>query len=173
MAITVSSDYRTNKGSLNNIIDGNRTSYWSAQDAQAAGKSITFSFSGPVTFKGMTAVSGSANGTQILKGTLLQVSRDGSSWKDVGSFDGQLTSMISGLNEHRVMAVRILWNRGNNKRLAFYEAELDYSDEYAYRKIDGVWIPIQAAYRKSAAGWVETKDLSDIQNENLIERGTE
>ena len=121
----------------------------------------------------MTAVSGSANGTQILKGTLLQVSRDGSSWKDVGSFDGQMTSMISGINEHRVMAVRILWNSGINKRLAFYEAELDYSEEYAYRKVDGIWIPIQAAYRKRAAGWVETKDLSDIQNENLIERGTE
>lgn len=46
MTITVSSDYKTSKGSLNNIIDGNRTSYWGAQDAQTAGKSITFSFSG-------------------------------------------------------------------------------------------------------------------------------
>lgn len=77
MTITVSTDYRTNKGPLENILDGNRSTYWGASDAQAAGKSIVFSFPSPVTFLGITAVSGSANGTQILSGTALQVSRDG------------------------------------------------------------------------------------------------
>ena len=44
MTITVSTDYITNKGPLEIIIDGSRTTYWGALDAQAAGKSIVFSF---------------------------------------------------------------------------------------------------------------------------------
>ena len=172
MAISISTDYRTNKGSLTNIIDGNRNTYWGAQDGQTAGKSITFSFSGPVTFFGITAVSGSANGTQILSGTSLQVSRDGVTWKNVGAFDGKMTSVISGLKETRVMAVRIFWNSGNNRKLAFYEAEIDFREEYAYRKVNGIWIPAEKAYRNTNGRWGDTSDLSDIRNRNIIDHGT-
>lgn len=172
MNIAVSTDYRTNKGPLENIIDGNRNTYWGALDAQAAGKSITFSFSGPVTFFGITAVSGSTNGTQILSGTSLQVSRDGVTWKDAGVFDGNKISVISGLKETRVMAVRIFWNKGINKKLAFYEAELAYHEEYAYRKVNGIWIPAEKVLRNTNGRWGETPDLSDIRNRNIIDHGT-
>lgn len=172
MTISVSTDYRTNKGSLENIIDGNRNTYWGAQDAQAAGKSITFSFSRPVTFFGITAVSGSANGTQILSGTSLQVSRDGVTWKNAGTFDGKMTSVISGLSENRIMGVRIYWNGSSNRKLAFFEAEMDLREEYAYRKVNGVWIPAEKVYRNTNGRWGDTTDLSDIRNRNIIDQGT-
>lgn len=169
MTVTVSTDYRTNKGSLENIIDGSRTSYWSALDAQTAGKSIVFSFSSPVTFFGMTAVSGSANGTQILSGTALQVSRNGANWKDVGAFDGNKISVIDGLYETRVMAVRIFWNGKINKKLAFYEAELDYREEHIYIKKDGVWIPAKM-HRKTDGVWSESEAYESLENRNIIGR---
>lgn len=170
MTVTVSTDYRTNKGPLENIIDGSRTTYWSAMDAQADGKSIVFSFSSPATFFGMTAVSGSANGTQILSGTVLQVSGDGVNWKDVGAFDGNKISAIQGLHETRVMAVRILWKGKINKKLAFYEAEIDYREEHIYVKKDGVWIPAQKMLRKADGVWSENDDYAELNNRNIISR---
>lgn len=170
MTVTVSTDYRTNKGPLENIIDGSRTTYWGAMDAQAAGKSIVFSFSSPVTFLGMTAVSGSANGTQILSGTVLQVSGDGVTWKDVGAFDGNKISAIQGLHETRVMAVRIFWKGNINKKLAFYEAELDYREEHIYVKKNGVWIPAQKMLRKADSAWSENDDYAELNNRNIISR---
>lgn len=170
MTVTVSTDYRTNRGPLENIIDGSRTTYWSALDAQTAGKSIVFSFSSPVTFFGMTAVSGSANGTQILSGTALQVSRDGANWKDVGAFDGNKISVIDGLYETRVTAVRIFWNGKINKKLAFYEAELDYREEHIYVKKDGVWVPVQKMLRRADSVWSENDDYAELNNRDIISR---
>lgn len=172
MTITVSTDYRTNKGSIENIIDGNRSTYWGASDAQAAGKSIVFSFSSPVTFLGITAVSGSANGTQILSGTALQVSRDGVNWKDAGAFDGNKISVISGLSETRVMAVRIFWKGSSNKKLAFYEAELDYREEHAYIKKGGTWLPVKSMQKKNDGRWSDSTDYPAILNKNIIDHGT-
>lgn len=172
MNIAVSTDYRTNKGPLENILDGNRNTYWGALDAQAAGRTIVFSFSSPVTFLGMTAVSGSANGTQILSGTALQVSGDGVTWKDVGTFDGSKISVISGLFETRVMAVRILWRGNINKKLAFYEAELDIREEYAYQKRNGVWHPLQKMLHRTDGVWLEINDPAVILNKNIIDHGT-
>lgn len=172
MTITVSTDYRTNRGPLENILDGNQSTYWGASDAQSAGKSIVFSFSSPVTFLGITAVSGSANGTQILSGTALQVSRDGVNWKDAGAFDGNKIAVISDLAETKVIAVRILWKGNINKKLAFYEAELDYREEHAYRKKDGVWVPVQKMLQKADDGWLEITDHTAILNKNIINHGT-
>lgn len=172
MTITVTSDYRTNKGTLQSIVDGDSSTYWGAQEGQAAGKNITFSFSGPVTFMGITTKSGSSNGTQIYSGTSLQVSSDGKDWQTIDTFDGQMSCTLSGFYETRVMAVRLYWNAGNKRKLAFYEAEFDIREEHAYRKINGIWVPVKAAYKKTSNRWGEAEDLSEIQHRNVIDRDT-
>lgn len=173
MTITVTTDYGTNKGPLENIIDGKTNTYWGVSEGQAAGKSIVFTFSGPVTFHGITAISGSANGTQIISGTSLEISSDGVNWKKVGSFNGTKTSTISGLSEQRVTAVRIYWNSGNNKKLAFYEAQFSYTEETSYIRKDGAWHPVRKVYEKVNGRWTEKDDPSVLKDKNILRQGTE
>lgn len=77
-------------------------------------------------------------------------------------------SVIDGLYETRVMAVRILWNGKINKKLAFYEAELDYREEHIYVKKDGVWVPVQKMLRRADSVWSENDDYAELNNRNII-----
>ena len=167
--IEASSNYGTYAGNIANLTDGNTSTYWWTNSAQSESQFVAFTFTKPVIFNGLTALTLNNTGDCISSGTVLQVSTDGSSWKTVGNFTGQAECTFSDLNEKNVIAVRIYVERTSNKWLYVNEITLDYTQQTGqlYLKNGNAWVAVNTVYKKINGIWTAQDNLSLLFNENI------
>lgn len=168
ITITSSSNYGTYSGSIANVTDGDTSTYWWTNSAQSASQFIRFNFSRPVTFNGLIAQTLNNTGDSISSGTVLQVSIDGSEWTTIGQFTGNATCTFADLNQKNVIAVRIYVETASNKWLCVNEITLDYIEEtdQLYLRANGIWVAVNAVYKKVNGAWVLQDDLESLFDTN-------
>lgn len=166
-----STSHGTYYGSIENITDGDTSTYWWSNDAQSAGTYVQFSFSKPVIFNGLTYQTLNNTGDCISSGTLLQVSEDGENWTTVGTFDGSAELTFSALSI-KCQYVRIYASSSSNKWLCINEITLDYTEivEALLLKIGGAWVKVTAVYQKVSGTWVEA-DASILNTDTKYVQG--
>lgn len=159
--IQSTTSYGTYSGSIANLTDGNTSTYWWTNSAQSQSSFITFSFSKPVTFNGLTAITLNNTGDCISSGTVLQVSEDGNVWTTVGNFTGEAECTFSNLNQKNISYVRIYVETSSNKWLCVNEITLDYIEPVIqlYVKVNSAWVAVTDVYKKVNGDWVrQSKD---------------
>lgn len=168
LTIDFETNYGTYYGSIANVTDGNQSTYWWTNQAQSQSQFILFTFSKPVLFNGLTAITANNTGDCISSGTILQTSEDGNTWNNVGYFTGQPECVFSDLNISNVSYVRIYVETTSNKWLCVNEITLDYVDvNGVYIKSSGSWQLATAIYKKIDGTWVEQNDLDGIFDDNM------
>lgn len=107
-------------------------------------------------------------GDSISSGTVLQVSIDGSEWTTIGQFTGNATCTFADLNQKNVIAVRIYVETASNKWLCVNEITLDYIEEtdQLYLRANGIWVAVNAVYKKVNGAWVLQDDLESLFDTN-------
>lgn len=127
ISYTASTNYGTYSGSIANLTDGNTSTYWWTNNAQSSGTFVQFTFSTPVLFNGLTAVTLNNTGDCLKSNQALQYTINGTDWITVGNFDGNTTYSFSNLNLKNVLAVRIYATSSVNQWLCVNEITLDYT----------------------------------------------
>ena len=156
ITIESSSNYGTYSGSIDNVTDGNTSTYWWTNEAQSQSQFIMFEFDRPITFNGLTALTLNNTGDCISSGTVLQTSSDGVSWNTVGNFTGEASCSFLNLNIINTKYVRIYVETTSNKWLCVNEITLDYIEEpMFYIKQSDNWCHVSVIYKKINAKWVQ------------------
>lgn len=85
---SVTTNYSTYANTLlTNLIDGNNSTYWWSNGAQAAGQYVQISSTVPIKVNSVQIYS--SNSTDYPKNQTLQISADGEDWKDIGTVNGR------------------------------------------------------------------------------------
>ena len=181
---TVSTNYSTYQTyALSNAYDGNNSTYFWSSEAQTQGKYILITFSDFVNLKSFSTYS-SNDRDYPHPCNVLQVSADGASWTDIGTFSDAQTSTFSDItNANNIKYVRIYATSGISNWLVLNEITMSYEsaqlgEEYYsytisavdndktvviifnepdvyYVKVDGRWRKVLTAYRKVNGAWEE------------------
>lgn len=180
----VSTNYSTYQGyALSNAYDGDDSTFFWSAEAQASGKYILITFSDFVNLSSFSTYS--SNSTDYPHScNVLQVSTDGTSWTNVGTFSDTQTSTFSNItNANNIKYVRIYATSGISNWLVLNEITMSYEatasgEEYYsytisavdgdktvviifnepdahYVKVDGRWRKVLTAYRKVNGAWEE------------------
>lgn len=196
---TVSTNYSTYSiYSLSNAYDGDDSSYFWSAEAQASGKYILITFSDFVNLSSFSTYS--SNSTDYPHPcNVLQVSADGTSWTDIGTFSNSQTSTFSNItNANNIKYVRIYATSGVSNWLVLNEITMSYKavgagEEYYsytisavdndktvvitfveppahYVKIDGDWKKVLTIYKKIDGAWTEF-EYAHTDNEKLVYMG--
>lgn len=170
VAISISTNYSTYQGTLDNIIDKSTSTYWWSGDAQSSGKYIDFYFSSPITFTGLTAQTLNNTSDCISNGNVLQVSTDRTSYITVGNFTGQTSCSFTELNQKNITNVKIYADTSSTKWLCVNEITLNYSIDNIkfFTKINNTWQNVSAVYRKENNIWIKLTDLSNVFSEATL-----
>lgn len=181
---TVSTNYSTYQTNvLSNAYDGDDSTYFWSSEAQTQGKYILITFSDFVNLSSFSTYS--SNSTDYPHScNILQVSVNGTSWTDIGTFSDAQTSTFSNItNANNIKYVRIYATSGISNWLVLNEITMSYEsvklgEEYYsytisavnsdktvviifnepdthYVKIDGRWRKVLTAYRKANGAWEE------------------
>lgn len=182
---TVSTNYSTYQAyALSNAYDGNNSTYFWSSEAQTQGKYILITFSDFVNLKSFSTYS--SNSTDYPHPcNMLQVSADGTSWTDIGTFSDAQTSTFSDItNANNIKYARIYATSGVSNWLVINEITISYEsaagsggEYYSYTisavdsdktvviifnesdahyvKVDGRWRKVLTAYRKVNGAWEE------------------
>jgi hypothetical protein len=157
VGIELSTTFSTSSsgGSLENIIDGNTSTYWQTSSRSSSGtKYVLFTLSEAVTLTSFECYSASSSYRPTTTETL-QVSSDGSSWTTAGTFASQATNTFTGTWEN-VKYIRIYSTRSS--RLYINECTLGYTAteiwDYEFTKL----------YQKTASGWAEIDNLDTLKS---------
>ena len=182
---TVSTNYSTYQTyALSNAYDGNNSTYFWSSEAQTSGKYILITFSDFVNLSSFSTYS--SNSTDYPHPcNMLQVSADGTSWTDIGTFSDAQTSTFSNItNANNIKYVRIYATSGVSNWLVLNEITMSYEsatgsggEYYSYTisavdsdktvviifnepnvhyvKVDGRWRKVLTAYRKANGAWEE------------------
>lgn len=155
--IEVSTTFSTGSSSSNisAIIDGSTSTYWQSSSRSSSGtKYILFTLSEAVTLTSFECYSASSSYRPTTTETL-QVSSDGSSWTDAGTFASQTTNTFTGTWAN-VKYIRIYSTRSS--RLYINECTLGYTAtelwDYEFTKL----------YQKTASGWTEMANLDALKS---------
>lgn len=196
---TVSTNYGTySTYALSNAYDGNNSTYFWSNEAQASGKYILITFSDYVNLTSFSTYS--SNSTDYPHScNILQVSADRSTWTDVGTFsDSQTTSFSSITNAQGIKYARIYASSSISNWLVVNEITMSYEaaalgEEYYsytissvnedteviitfvepdtyYVKVDGEWKKTLVIYKKIDGVWTEF-EYSYNENEKLVYLG--
>ena len=196
---TVSTNYGTySTYALSNAYDGDDSTYFWSNQAQASGKYILITFSDFVNLSSFSTYS--SNSTDYPRScNVLQVSADNSSWTDIGTFsDSQTTTFSSITNANNIKYVRIYANSTISNWLVLNEITMNYEaagvgEEYYsytipsvdadatvviifaeppahYVKVDGDWKKVLTIYKKINGVWAEF-EYAHAENEKLIYKG--
>ena len=196
---TVSTNYGTySTYALSNAYDGDDSTYFWSNQAQASGKYILITFSDFVNLSSFSTYS--SNSTDYPQScNVLQVSADNSSWTDIGTFsDSQTTTFSSITNANNIKYVRIYANSTISNWLVLNEITMNYEaagvgEEYYsytipsvdadatvviifaeppahYVKVDGDWKKVLTIYKKINGVWAEF-EYAHAENEKLIYKG--
>ena len=180
----VSTNYSTyQQYALSNAYDGNNSTYFWSSEAQTQGKYILITFSDFVNLNSFSTYS--SNSTDYPHPcNVLQVSADGTSWTDIGTFSDAQTSTFSNItNANNIKYVRIYATSGISNWLVLNEITMSYEsaqlggEYYSYTisaidsdktvviifnepdvhyvKVDGRWRKVLTAYRKVNGAWEE------------------
>ena len=157
VSIEVSTTFSTSSSSssIDNIIDGDTSTYWQSSSRSSSGtKYVTFTLSEAVTLTSFECYSASSSYRPSSTETL-QVSSDGSTWTDVGTFSSQTTNSFTG-SWASVKYVRIQSTRSS--RLYINECTFGYTAtelwDYEFTKI----------YKKATSGWEELDNLDALKS---------
>ena len=181
---TVNTNYSTYQTyALSNAYDGNDSTYFWSTEAQTSGKYILITFSDFVNLNSFSTYS--SNSTDYPHPcNVLQVSADGTSWTDIGTFSDTQTSTFSNItNANNIKYVRIYATSGISNWLVLNEITMSYEsaqlggEYYSYTisaidsdktvviifnepdvhyiKVDGRWRKVLTAYRKVNGAWEE------------------
>ena len=121
--------YSTN--ALANAYDGNTDTLFWSNGAQTAGKYVLITFANKIHLNSFSTYS--SNSTDYPNTcNVLQVSNDGSTWEDVGTFQASQTSTFSSIDKD-CQYVRIYANSTISNWLVINEITMDYND---YETID-------------------------------------
>ena len=181
---TVSTNYGTYQTyALSNAYDGDDSTFFWSSEAQTQGKYILITFSDFVNLKSFSTYS-SNNRDYPHPCNMLQVSADGASWTNIGTFSDTQTSTFSNItNANNIKYVRIYatsdienWLVLNEITMSYESAQLGgeyYSytisaidsdktvviifnePDVHYVKVDGRWRKVLTAYRKINGAWEE------------------
>ena len=196
---TVSTNYGTySTYALSNAYDGDDSTYFWSNQAQASGKYILITFSDFVNLSSFSTYS--SNSTDYPQScNVLQVSADNSSWTDIGTFsDSQTTTFSSITNANNIKYVRIYANSTISNWLVLNEITMNYEAAgvgegyYSYTipsvdadatvviifaeppahyvKVDGDWKKVLTIYKKINGVWAEF-EYAHAENEKLIYKG--
>lgn len=187
---SVSTNYSTYSSySLDNINDGDTSTYWWSSNAQSTGYYVLVTFSTPVTLNSFSTYS--SNSTDYPHSiNELQVSSDGTNWTTIGNFTDTATSTFSNLSQENVLYVRIYANGSVDNWLVINEITMDYTvvgettysytipniledkqvviifgEDSSYKleiKQNGSWTLVQKIYKKINGIWVEQTDLTTV-----------
>lgn len=157
VSIEVSTTFTSSSsgGSIDNIIDGNTSTYWQTSSRSSSGtKYVTFTLSEAVTLTSFECYSSSSSYRPTTTETL-QVSSDGSSWTNIGTFSSQATNTFTG-TWAGVKYVRIQSTRSS--RLYINECTFGYtaSESWDY-KFTKLW-------QKTSSGWAEIDNLDALKS---------
>lgn len=182
---TVSTNYSTYQAyALSNAYDGNNSTYFWSSEAQAQGKYILITFNDFINLKSFSTYS--SNSTDYPHPcNMLQVSADGTSWTDIGTFsDAQISTFSDITNANNIKYARIYATSGVSNWLVINEITMSYEsaagsggEYYSYTisaidsdktvviifnepdvhyvKVDGRWRKVLTAYRKVNGVWEE------------------
>ena len=195
----VSTNYGTySTYALSNAYDGDDSTYFWSNQAQASGKYILITFSDFVNLSSFSTYS--SNSTDYPQScNVLQVSADNSSWTDIGTFsDSQTTTFSPITNANNIKYVRIYANSTISNWLILNEITMNYEaagvgEEYYsytipsvdadatvviifaeppahYVKVDGDWKKVLTIYKKINGVWAEF-EYAHAENEKLIYKG--
>lgn len=159
------SSYGNYYGTIDNITDGNESTYWWTNSNQAAGSYILFSFTKYITFNGIRVLTTTNTGDCVSSGTVLQTSDDGTTWNTVGNFTGDPDCRFSNLNISRIKYIRIYAETASSKWLCINEVTIDYEEYYGYLDIhnnNGSWDRIKNVYKKYDTGWALIKNPRSV-----------
>ena len=125
---TVSTNYSTYQTySLSNAYDGNNSTYFWSSEAQTQGKYILITFSDFINLSSFSTYS--SNSTDYPHScNVLQVSADGASWTNIGTFsDTQTTTFSNITNANNIKYARIYVNTSSvNSWLVLNEITMSY-----------------------------------------------
>lgn len=182
---TVSTNYGTYQTNvLSNAYDGNNSTYFWSSEAQTSGKYILITFSDFINLSSFSTYS--SNSTDYPHScNVLQVSTDGASWTNIGTFsDAQTTTFSDITNANNIKYARIYATSGVSNWLIINEITMSYQsaagtggEYYSYTisavdsdktvviifnepdvhyvKVDGRWRKVLTAYRKVNGAWEE------------------
>ena len=181
---TVSTNYSTYQGyTLSNAYDGDDSTFFWSAEAQTSGKYILITFSDFVNLSSFSTYS--SNNTDYPHScNVLQVSTDGASWTNIGTFSDSQTSTFSNItNANNIKYVRIYATSNIENWLVLNEITMSYEsaqlggEYYSYTisavdndktvviifnepdvyyvKVDGRWRKVLTAYRKVNGAWEE------------------
>lgn len=195
---TLSTNYGTYSGSLDNVTDDDSSTYWWASNAQATGYYILLTFSDYINLNSFSTYS--SNSTDYVhSNNQLQVSADNSTWTSVGTFTDSATSTFSNIGAKNVKYVRIYatsdienWLYLNTITVGYesaQEAGTYYSytitsisnnievivifskgEEALYIKLNGAWVKIGKTYQKTNGQWIEISYVYD-STKKMIYKG--
>ena len=197
--VTVSTNYDTYAGSIDNLLDNDNSTYFWSNGGQAVGKYILFTFSTEVTLNSFSTYSSNSS-DYVRSHNVLQVSDDGNNWTDVGNFTDSQTSTFSNINAQNIKYVRIyVKTSGQENWLYLNNVTMDYdyssmSGEYwtytlsniaqdtdvvilfempsaHFIKIDGAWERVLKCYKKINGQWTEFEYTYD-ENTKLVYKGS-
>ncbi len=144
-------------GSLDNIMDGNTSTYWqtSSRSSSYSTKYILFTLAEAVTLTSFECYSASSSYRPTTTETL-QVSSDGSTWTTIGTFASQETNTFTG-SWAGVKYIRIYSTRSG--RLYINEVTLGYTATEAWR------YEFAKVYQKTSGVWSEISSLDILQSD--------
>lgn len=120
----VSENYGTYQGNTSYIIDGNTGNTWRADSSNSAGKYVLVEASETIHVN--TVKYSTQQSSEVFKsGTYLQYSKDGSSWTDVGQFNGN-TSVTFNVDAD-CKYLRIYCKSGSGY-VSISELDIDYTE---------------------------------------------
>ena len=181
---TVSTNYSTYQWyALSNAYDDDDSTFFWSAEAQTSGKYILITFSDFVNLSSFSTYS--SNSTDYIHScNVLQVSTDGASWTNIGTFSDTQTNTFSNItNANNIKYVRIYATSDIENWLVLNEITMSYEsaqlggEYYSYTisaidsdktvviifnepdthyvKVDGRWRKVLTAYRKVNGVWEE------------------
>jgi len=172
----VSENYGTYQGDVKYISDGSTsTGTWRANNSASSGKYVQWTFDKNVVLTGFD-YSSSQSGELFKAGQYLQVSTDGSNWKDVGQFDGSSTKSFSGFSEE-CRYVRVYCKSGSGyvaitEAMPVWKEIVSIADSGLRIKRFGRYENVLKIFRKKS-GHYQQIDASDIDGSMMFVDKTE
>lgn len=158
----LSTNYSTGSGDLDNVTDGDSSTYWRSSNTQSTGYYVMATFTSPVTLTKVELYCGSSS-YYPRSSNVLQVSEDGSNWSQIGTFSGSTTSTFTGEWEN-VKAVRVYCasssgGGGSSRRyLQINTLTLEWGSGLFWD------YHFTAVYQKTVSGWAETDSLDALSS---------